>query len=97
MIQASAIKFHIDTTNSDVVLCGLRHSDIFKQLKHLGFKPNDGYKVIEQGFITDKGEFLNRVDAFSHAFKCKQLTFATIKSRTGKDGERELFSEDLWR
>ena len=96
MIQASAIKFHIDTTNSDVVLCGLRHSDIFKQLQHLGFKPNVGYKVVEQGFITDKGEFLNRADAFEHAFKCRQLTYAAITRETSKDGTRELFSEDLW-
>lgn len=96
MIQASAIKFHINATNSDVILCGFRHKDIFEQLKYLGFKPNDGYKVISQGFITDNGEFLNRTDAFCHAFKCRQLSLATIESRTGRDGERELFSEDLW-
>ena len=96
MIQASAIKFHINATNSDVILCGLRHSDIFEQLMYLGFKPNDGYKVITQGFITDKGEFLNRVEAFIHARKCRQITFATLQSRTLRDGDAELFSEDLW-
>lgn len=96
MIQASAIKFHIDTTDADVVLCGLRHNSIFNQLLYLGFKPNDGYKVIAQGFITDKGEFLNRADAFEHAFKCRQLTYAAITRETSRDGTRELFSEDLW-
>ena len=96
MIQASAIKFHIDITDADVVLCGLRHSDIFEQLKRLGFRPNVGYTVVAQGFITDKGEFMNRTDAFEHASKCRQLTYATIVSRTARDGDRELFSEDLW-
>ena len=88
MILASAIKFHIDKTNEDVVLCGLRHSDIFKQLKSLGFEPREGYKEISQGFITDKGKYLDRVDALSYALKYRQIT--------DSKGKTELFSEDLW-
>lgn len=96
MIQASAIKFHITATNSDVILCGLRHGDIFEQLKYLGFKPNNGYKIITQGFITDKGEFLNRTDAMVHARKCNQISQVELQSRILRDGSCELFSEDLW-
>ena len=88
MILASAVKFHVDKTNEDVVLCGLRHGDIFKQLKALGFEPHKGYEEISQGFITDKGKYLDRIDALSYALKYKQITDAK--------GKTELFSEDLW-
>ena len=54
MILAAAIKFHIEKSGEDVVLCGARHGDIFKQVKQLGFEAKKGYKEIEQGFI-DKG------------------------------------------
>ena len=43
MILASAIKSHILETNEEVILCGSRHDDIFKQLKYLGFEPKEGY------------------------------------------------------
>jgi hypothetical protein len=33
MIVASAIKLFIEKTEEEVTLCGLRHNDIFKQLK----------------------------------------------------------------
>ena len=88
MIVASAIKFHIEATNSDVVLCGLRHSNIFEQLNNLGFKPKEGYKEIEQGFIDNNNNFLTRKEAYLHALVCDQLH--STRSSV------ELFSEDLW-
>lgn len=88
MILASAIQFHIDKTDEIVTLCGLRHGDIFKQLKSLGFKPGCGYQCLSQGFITDKGKYLDRVDALRYAVECKQIRDVKDKS--------ELFSEDLW-
>lgn len=88
MILCSAIKFHIDKTNKEVILCGLRHGDIFKQLEALGFEPHKGYKEIEQGFLTDFGIFLSRNQAYTVALKYGQL-------KHPKDNE-ELFSEDLW-
>lgn len=39
-----------------------------------------------QGFVTDVGEFLNRVSAAVHAYKCGQI----------KEKKRVLFTEDLW-
>lgn len=92
MIIASAIKFHIEATNEDVVLCGLRHGDIFDQLKRLGFKPKEGYAEIEQGFIDHKNQFLNRKDAYHHAVACGQLQI----TQKDDDAHDALISEDLW-
>lgn len=39
-----------------------------------------------QGFVNDKGEFLDRKEASKHAFECGQ-----IKKDTGR-----LYSEDLY-
>ena len=89
MILAAAIKFHIDKTDEDVVLCGCRHSDIFKQLKSLGFDPKKGYKEIEQGFITNKNKFLTREEAYVHAITCGQV-------RLYREDMKRLMSEDLW-
>lgn len=95
MILASAIKFYIDKTDEDVVLCGLRHGDIFRQLKALGFEPQKGYKEISQGFITDKGEFLDRKRALDHAMDCGQINSIGDLKYIRED-KIELFSEDLW-
>lgn len=95
MILAAAIKIHIDKTDKDVVLCGCRHGDIFAQLQDLGFNPKDGYKEIEQGFITHKNEFLNRKEAFYHAKECGQLSAKIIYDRE-KNNSTSLISEDLW-
>ena len=54
MIVAAAVKFHITKTNDEVILCGCRHGNIFKQLQQLGFAPKQGYTEIEQGFINEK-------------------------------------------
>lgn len=89
MILAAAIKFHIDKTDEEVVLCGCRHGDIFKQLKSLGFDPKKGYKEIEQGFITNKNKFLTREEAYIHAIICGQV-------KLHREDMKSLFSEDLW-
>jgi len=43
----------------------------------------------EQGFLTDKGEFLDRDSAALHAIECGQITEC-------KFVKNHLFSEDLW-
>ena len=98
MILAAAIKYRIEATNEDVILCGCRHGDIFMQLKKLGFEPRKGYEEIEQGFITHKNEFLNRKEAFEHAKQCGQLCEKLIDAREeGREiGGINLISEDLW-
>ena len=93
MILAAAVKFHIDKTNEEVVLCGHRHWNVFEQLNLLGFEPQKGYKEIEQGFIDDKNNFLTREDAFEHASNSGQIFDDKMP---GDFKSRELFSEDLW-
>ena len=89
MIIAAACKMLIN--NNEVVLCGVRHGDIYNQLKQMGFNPDD-FEELEQGFVTHKNEFLNRQEAYNHAIECGQLS-ATVKD-TINNGI--LFSEDIY-
>lgn len=89
VIIAAACQIRIN--NNEVVLCGVRHGDIYNQLKQMGFKPDD-FKELEQGFVTHKGTFLNRVEALSHAIDCGQICSKLIHDKTFS----ELISEDLW-
>lgn len=92
MILATAVKFYIEETNKEVVLCGHRHWNVFEQLQLLGFKPQKGYKEIAQGFIDDKNNFLTREEAFEHAIDCGQI----LDTRAPGDPCERLVSEDLW-
>lgn len=97
MILASAIKYHIEATDKDVILCGARHGDIFQQLEALGFDPRTGYTEIAQGFIDHKNNFLTRKEAFDHAKTCGQLADSIIYEREhGGVGGTNLISENLW-
>lgn len=87
MIIASAIKYRIEKTEQEVVLCGARHHHIIGLLPKLGFTPHEGYKEIAQGFITEDNTFLTRAEAFEHAKKCGQIK---------DDDMGVLMSEDLW-
>ena len=81
MIIASACKFLIN--GNEVILCGVRHGDIYEQLKLMGFKP-DNVEELEQGFITHKNGQL-----------CARIKHEKDKAREfGK--LPELISEDLW-
>ena len=91
MILAAAIKYHIDKTDSDVVLCGARHGDVFVQLEQLGFQE------IEQGFIDHKNNFLTREEAYEHAKMCGQICEKIIDERENKSMfGKQMISEDLW-
>lgn len=94
MILASAIKYYIESTGKEVILCGARHEDIFIQLEDLGFEPCKGYKEIEQGFIDHKNNFLTRKEAYEHAKVCGQLCEKIIHQR--ESGSKQMISEDLW-
>ena len=89
MIIAAACKMLIN--NNEVVLCGVRHGDIYNQLKQMGFKPND-FEELEQGFVTHEDIFLNRKEALTHAINCGQLCTKLLHENTFG----ELISEDLW-
>lgn len=93
-ILATAIKFHIHSTDKDVILCGVRHGNEYEQLEALGFKPREGYTEIAQGFIDNYGNFLDRKEAFQVAVVNGQVQLC--ETFDYKSPEPELYSEDLW-
>lgn len=93
MIVRAAIKYSLypgDDTGGEVILPLHRHCDGGKILKALGFKTGD-FKTLEQGFLTEKDEFLDRRTAADHAYECGQLVETAEESRI-----EVLMSEDLW-
>jgi hypothetical protein len=71
-----------------------RHSDCFKHCQKIGIHRKVAHKMNgeNQGFITDKGRYLTRWQAYDHAKRCGQ------KLIDGPYPRRRfpLCSEDLW-
>ena len=88
-IVCSAIRFQIPGSESFHILCGKRHSDIFKLIYSLGITYDK--KTYEQGFMTDRNKFVDRKTAKIIAKSANQI----IRNSTGIDS-KELYSEDLW-
>lgn len=76
MIKEAAI------LKNGIIYTGKRHNIILCDKS----RPFQFLQNGEQGFITDKGEFLNREDAAKHAFQCGQI----------KVEKKRLLSEDLY-
>ena len=77
-----------------------RHCDCFAYLKsNLGGdvanKLAIGMQGKNQGFITDKGVYLDRFQAMRHAKRCGQVLIKTDPDIKHK-WSHPLFSEDLW-
>jgi hypothetical protein len=99
MIVAAAIQF--PGKDCDLI-CFVpapgRHHNVLHSLWHQ-FKEGkkdrtpQSYADEIQGFITDKGKFLDRLSAMRHAVECGQPMLR--KPGIGYQGD-ELFSEDLW-
>jgi len=94
MIVAAAIKF-------GELVCFMpqpaRHVDInlsFVLNYEKGQRTSKSYYTEVKGFLTDKGEFLNRREAFDHARECKQNLLRSPGSRYQHG--YELYTEDLW-
>lgn len=98
MITASAVKL-----KNNKVYIGKRHGDCYTQIKSFGMSTG----VCEgstQGFITDNLKFLNREDAYYHAYNSKQCkqqfphesNFCPGLRITKEEWKACLFSEDLW-
>lgn len=92
MIIAAAIKF------GDLV-CFVpkpgRHHNVLHNLVYnygTGHRTAVSYEQEIQGFLTDKGEFLNRRDGLTYARERGQV----IRPDVGGYQGDELFSEDLW-
>ena len=89
MIVSGAVKIYIPKL-TEMIMPVHRHKDartIMTQL--LGYDWSS--YAYQDGFLTDKGEFLDRHTAAIHAYECGQLV---------EDAETErieiLMTEDLW-
>lgn len=74
----------IDMAGNPLMYCGLRHCNILWQGKHVSRKPKD------QGFLTSKGRWVDRIEAMHIAKAAGQL------DRDYRDHSIGLFSEDLY-
>ncbi len=76
-----------------------RHCDCFMYcFEVLGIKAPEhsiGSKVAHQGFVTDKGVYLDRFQAMRHAKRCGQELVKTDDDIKHK-WHHPLFSEDVW-
>ena len=77
---------------SGLVLCGWRHHCIFPQTGGLVKERQQlGIYEKEQGFITNKNRFVDRIEAMKIAIKADQVVKDSLQNpRIG------LFSEDLY-
>ena len=94
MIVCAALKINqCDDFEETVVPC-FRHGNGYEILHSLCHSTK--YKGhVTEGFITSKGDFLDRTDAFSHAIQCGQLSASTREYKR-EHYENELYSEDLY-
>lgn len=96
MILAAASKFIINSTQNEVVLCGINHDECFKQLLSIGLKPDIDFVLVSKGFIDTKNNFLSRQEAYNHAKECGQLPRRIIEERELSDNNNFLITKDLW-
>ena len=91
MITSAAVKIFDRRQSKEVIIPCHRHADAFQILKDFGYRKNIDYEEIAQGFLTEKGVFLNRVAARSEAIIHDQY-----KPCYPDENFMELYSEDLW-
>lgn len=91
MIICAAVKVQVEGLDHTTIIPCIRHGDSFKILADLGYAPKTKYKVLEQGFLNNKGIFYDRKAAMHYARSIGQLS-VTACQHCGD----ELFSEDLY-
>lgn len=74
-----------DIAGEPLIYCGLRHNNILWQSKKVS------RRLKHQGFLTNKGRFVNRKEALEIAFNENQ-----VHERDLKNPNIGLFSEDLY-
>ena len=92
MIICAALLVQIEGLDHTTIIPCRRHGDGYVILKDLGYAPKSAYEIIEDGFITHTGEFLDRMEAYKHADECGQLS----ESVRMVSAAQVLISEDLY-
>lgn len=95
MIICAALEVQIEGLDHKTILPCWRHGKGYEILKDLGYAPKTKYKVLRDGFINHKGEFLDRKESLKHALECGQLS-ATHRYYQEDHNIYELYSEDLY-
>lgn len=95
MIICAALEIQVEGLDHLTYLPCIRHGFGFQILQDLGYAPKTKYKVLRQGFLTNKNKFLDRVEAYKYAKRIGQLSQST-KWYKIDDGQTELYSEDLY-
>lgn len=85
--KAAVVVLNLHTNEKMVIPCH-RHCDAFYILKLFNMRRNIDYKEIAQGFLDEENNFYTRIEAYKHAWQCKQIN--------GDYNPTELFSEDLY-
>ena len=95
MIVCAALEVQIEGLDHLTYIPCIRHGFGFKLLADLGYVPKTGYKVLRQGFLTNKNMFLDREEAFIYAKEIGQLPQTALWYKEDHK-DIELFSEDLY-
>lgn len=95
MLICAALEIQVEGLDHVTYLPCIRHGFGFRILEDLGYAPKTKYKVLRQGFLTNKNEFLDRVEAFKYATEIGQLSVTTQWYKED-DKHEELYSEDLY-
>lgn len=93
MIVCAALKVRLKDADYETMIPCWRHANGYEILRDFDI-PKDTIKYIDEGFMTSRGEFLDRKEAWEHAVTCGQLP-AEIRCRRGSVG-CELYSEDIY-
>lgn len=88
MITRAAVRIKDLRQNKEITLPVHRHCDAFYTLKEFGYKIKIDYEILEQGFLDEHDNFLNRQKAYYEAKECGQII--------NTEFENCLYSEDLW-
>lgn len=95
MIICAALEIQVEGLDHLTIVPCWRHGHGYDILRDLGFRPRKGYKVLRQGFINHKGEFLDRKEAFEYVKEIGQCS-ATQRWYWEDHNQTELYSEDLY-
>ena len=95
MITSAAVKYYVYPFHKELIIPVHRHKDGETIFRIFDFHTTD-YRLLEEGFLTDRGEFIGRPAAVRYAFDCGQLDHHSLEDIEYIFDSGMLMSEDLW-